>query len=66
MCAAWPRWTPTEVLGMAWWNGLSERDRAGWQQRAGSAIAADAWTLFKAKPTAADEVGLPELPGQPR
>ncbi len=61
-----PEPTPDEVLGMAWWNGLSERDRAHWLQRAGSAIAADAWALFKAKPTAADEAGVPELPGQPR
>jgi len=39
--------TPDEALGMAWWNGLSERQRAEWLRRAGSAVVADAWAAFK-------------------
>lgn len=36
-----------ETLGMTWWNGLSEAARAGWLQRAGTAVAAEAWEYFK-------------------
>lgn len=33
-------------LGIAWWNHLSEQDRAMWLERAGSAVPADAWAEF--------------------
>jgi hypothetical protein len=36
------------ALGMTWWNRLTERERAEWLRRAGSAIPADAWAAFKA------------------
>ena len=34
-------------LGMAWWNDLTERERSEWMDRAGSAVPADAWEVFK-------------------
>lgn len=35
-------------LGMAWWNGLSERERREWMRRAGdTGVAADAREAFK-------------------
>lgn len=34
-------------LGMAWWNHLTEQERAVWLQRAGSAVSADAWAEFQ-------------------
>jgi hypothetical protein len=34
-------------LGMAWWNGLSERERAKWSREAGNTgRAMDAWEAF--------------------
>jgi len=39
--------TTDEAAGIAWWNGLSEADRAAWMERAGSAVPADAWAAFK-------------------
>lgn len=37
-----------DVQGMAWWNGLSEADRALWLTRAGGIRSAkDAWEAFK-------------------
>lgn len=43
--------TPNEsdgLLGMAWWNGLTERERIDWMARAGNTgVAADAWEAFK-------------------
>lgn len=35
------------VLGMAWWNNLSEVDRAMWCRRAKTAVPAEAWAAFK-------------------
>jgi hypothetical protein len=42
-----------DELGMAWWNALSERERAHWAKAAGTRRAKDAWELFKGrdKPT---------------
>jgi hypothetical protein len=34
-------------LGMAWWNGLTELERAHWMEVADSAIPADAWKAWK-------------------
>jgi hypothetical protein len=31
-----------DELGMAWWNGLSEAERAKWAKAAGTGIAKDA------------------------
>lgn len=40
--------TSDDVQGMAWWNGLSEADRAMWLTRAGGIRSAkDAWEAFK-------------------
>lgn len=38
-----------DTAGMAWWNGISETERARWLAVAGSARAVDAWTAYKAK-----------------
>jgi hypothetical protein len=45
-----------DELGMAWWNGLSEQERARWAKLVGTGRAKDAWELFKRrdKPTADD------------
>ena len=37
------------LLGMAWYNGLTRRERSEWHQRAGSAVPADAWAAYKAE-----------------
>jgi hypothetical protein len=34
-------------LGMAWWNSLTERERAHWASLAGTGRVVDAWELFK-------------------
>ncbi len=39
--------TPDEATGMAWWNHITEEQRAHWLSVAGSARPADAWTAFK-------------------
>jgi hypothetical protein len=40
--------THDDELGMAWWNGLSERERAKWSAIAGNTgRAKDAWEAFK-------------------
>jgi hypothetical protein len=37
-----------DEAGMAWWNGLSERERAKWSALAGNTgRAVDAWKAFK-------------------
>jgi hypothetical protein len=40
--------TNDEAMGMAWWNGLTESERAHWMKSAGTAVVADAWAAFKA------------------
>ena len=40
--------TADEAMGMAWWNNLSEADRARWASKAGTGVVADAWAAFKA------------------
>lgn len=39
--------TVDEVLGMAWWNGLSRQERAFWLRAAMTAVPAEAWAYFK-------------------
>jgi hypothetical protein len=40
--------TPDDILGMAWWNALTERERAKWSAIAGNTgRPKDAWELFK-------------------
>jgi hypothetical protein len=34
-------------MGMAWWNNLTERERAYWAKLAGTGRAKDAWEVFK-------------------
>jgi hypothetical protein len=36
-----------DELGIAWWNGLSEAERAKWAKAAGTGRPKDAWELFK-------------------
>jgi hypothetical protein len=43
-----PKPTKDDELGIAWWNGLSERERARWSREAGNTgRAKDAWEAFK-------------------
>lgn len=40
--------TKDDELGMAWWNSLTERERAKWSAAAGNTgVAKDAWEAFK-------------------
>jgi hypothetical protein len=40
--------TPDETMGIEWWNGLTELERARWMQVAGNTgVAAEAWAAFK-------------------
>ena len=36
-----------DVVGMAWWNGLSEADRRYWCLAAMTAVPAQAWKYFR-------------------
>jgi hypothetical protein len=38
---------PDAELGMAWWNHLTDRERAKWAALAGTGRVADAWEVFK-------------------
>ena len=41
--------TQDEAAGLAWWNGLTVKDRAAWMKRAGdTGVVADAWSAAKA------------------
>jgi hypothetical protein len=41
--------TDDDELGIAWWNNLTERERARWSEIAGNTgRAKDAWEAFKA------------------
>ena len=36
------------LIGMTWWNRLTERERRDWMRRAGdTGVAANAWECFK-------------------
>jgi hypothetical protein len=39
--------TDDERSGMAWWNALTEKQRAYWLREAATAIVAEAWTAYK-------------------
>jgi len=40
--------TTDELMGIAWWNGLTKKERARWLQLAGNTcVPADAWAAFK-------------------
>ncbi len=40
--------TADAEVGMAWWNSLTERERARWSKEAGNTgRASDAWQAFK-------------------
>ncbi len=41
--------TKDDEIGMAWWNGLSERERTRWANLVGTGRAKDAWEAFKRK-----------------
>lgn len=60
--------TDDEFLGVAWWNGNTEAERAYWLDFAGSAVPADAWACFKRVETPAlipfpDRQGCSRGPG---
>jgi len=38
-----------DELGMAWWNALTEQERAKWSRLAGTGRAKDAWELAKGR-----------------
>jgi hypothetical protein len=40
--------TPYERAGMAWWNGLSERDRKRWLKTANTCVVAEAYACYVA------------------
>jgi hypothetical protein len=52
--------TEDEVLGIVWWNQLTERARSLWLQRAQSTMPAPAWALFQSDPGISFEIGLQE------
>jgi hypothetical protein len=39
--------TADEQLDIAWWNGLTEEQRAYWLREANTAIVAEAWAYYK-------------------
>lgn len=41
--------TTDDELGMAWWNALTEQERARWAALAGTGRAKDAWEVFKGR-----------------
>jgi hypothetical protein len=41
-----PKWDDARA-GVAWWNGLTEAERAVWCHKAGSSVPAHAWACFK-------------------
>ncbi len=43
--------TPDEFAGIAWWNALTEAERAKWLAQAGTAVPADAWAEYKRQST---------------
>ena len=47
--------TDDERAGMAWWNALTETDRAFWLRVADTAIVAEAWAEYKRKPIRTSE-----------
>jgi hypothetical protein len=57
--------TPDEAAGIAWWNALTEPQRAAWCERAGTAVPAEAWAEFKrqAGAPASSPVNLSPGPG---
>jgi len=51
-----------DVLGMAWWNGLTEKERRRWMREAGdTGRAVDAWNAFKAAPAPARKLTPKEV-----
>ena len=41
--------TENESLGIAWWNHITESQRAKWLEIAKSAIPAEAWAAFQSQ-----------------
>jgi hypothetical protein len=41
--------TEQEAAGIAWWNALTEQQRAEWLRRANSARPSDAWKAYCAE-----------------
>ena len=55
--------TKDDELGMAWWNSLTERERAKWSAAAGNTgVAKDAWQSFKK--STPDKPVMPACHGQ--
>jgi len=49
--------TPYERAGIAWWNGLSQRDRARWFKAADTCVIAEAYACYVALMDAFDGCG---------
>jgi hypothetical protein len=49
-----------ETAGMEWWNSLGEGARAYWLDRAGTAVAADAWAAYKVHSAAVASTAEPQ------
>jgi hypothetical protein len=39
--------SPDALMGMLWWNRITEAERGRWLEAAGSFVPADAWATFK-------------------
>jgi hypothetical protein len=48
-----------DEIGMAWWNALSDQDRAKWASLARTGRAKDAWELFKASTEMRNDLSEP-------
>ena len=55
--------TADEAAGIAWWNQLTEIERARWLAAAGSAVVADAWALCKRLGDGSADPGQTDNPG---
>jgi hypothetical protein len=55
--------TVEESAGMAWWNGLTEGERANWLARAATAVPAEAWAEYR-RSQRPDSNGEPRTPGR--
>ena len=53
--------TTDEAMGMAWWNSLSEDGRSAWAKKAGTGVAADAWSAYKESATSFSKEELYEI-----
>jgi hypothetical protein len=55
--------TAEESAGMAWWNPLTEGERANWLARAATAVPAEAWAEYR-RSQRFDSKDEPPTPGR--